>query len=196
MSERDLIGFRAAAIARVSEALRAAEAAHDAEAGLIELSGATFELLGDRAAHLRPGALQDGEHQFFVSGVFLVSPDRQSHILVAEHGFPPVQHRLAIPIALGHPGWVYNHKEPLILANTDQHPDFERILKSARMGSALYGPMIWQGRMIGQLITAAQARDTFAEADLEILVLAARAATAIYMALDGPAFLRALDRGG
>ena len=50
--------------------------------------------------------------------------------------------------------------------------------------------------MIGQLITAAQARHTFAEADLEILVLAARAATAIYMALDGPAFLHALDRAG
>ena len=136
--------------------------------------------------------MKDGEHQFFVSGFFLVSPDRQSHILVAEHGFPPAQHRLTIPIALGHPGWVYNHLKPLILANTDQHPDFERILKSARMGSALYGPMIWRGRMIGQLITAAQARDTFEAADLEILVLAARAATAVYMALDGPAFVESL----
>ncbi len=103
---------------------------------------------------------------------------------------------MAIPIALGHPGWVYDNQVPLILANTDQHPDFEQILETARMGSALYGPMIWRGRMIGQLVTAAQARDTFEEADLEILVLAARAATAVYVALDGPAFLNALDRDG
>ena len=193
MGERDLTNFRATAITRISEALRAAEAAADAESGLLALSRATFELLGDPSAHLRSGALKDGAHQFLVSGFFLVSPDRQSHILVAEHGFPPAQHRLAIPIALGHPGWVYNHKEPLILANTDQHPDFERILETARMGSALYGPMIWRGRMIGQLITAAQARNTFGEADLEILVLAARAAAALYMALDGPAFLESLE---
>ncbi len=192
MGERDLNELRAAAIARVSEALLAAEAAGDVESGLMELSRATFELLGDRRAHLRPGALKDGERQFFVSGFFLVSSDRQSHVLVAEHGFPPAQHRLRIPIALGHPGWVYHHQEPLILANTDRHPDFEQILKTARMGSALYGPMIWQGRMIGQLITAAQARDTFEAADLEILVLAARAATAVYMALDGPTFLESL----
>ncbi len=196
MGERDLNGLRAAAIAGVSEALLAAGAASEAESGLMALSRATFELLGDRQAHLKPGALKDGEHQFFVSGFFLVSPDRQSHVLVAEHGFPPEQHRLAIPIALGHPGWVYDHQVPLLLANTDQHPDFEQILKTARMGSALYGPMIWRGRMIGQLVTAAQARDTFDEADLEILVLAARAATAVYLALDGPAFLNALDRDG
>ena len=56
--------------------------------------------------------------------------------------------------------------------------------------------MIWRGLMIGQLVTAAPARDTFEEADLEILVLAARAATAVYVALDGPAFLNALDRDG
>ncbi len=196
MGERDLNGLRAAAIAGVSEALLAAEAASDAESGLMELSRATFDLLGDRQAHRRPGALKDGEQQFFVSGFFLVSSDRQSHVLVAEHGFPPEQHRLAIPIALGHPGWVYDNQVPLILANTDQHPDFEQILETARMGSALYGPMIWRGLMIGQLVTAAQARDTFEEADLEILVLAARAATAVYVALDGPAFLNALDRDG
>ena len=94
MGERDLNGLRRAAIAGVSEALGAAGAAGEVESGLMELSRATFELLGDRRAHLRPGALQHGERQFFVAGIFLVSSDRQSHVLVAEHGFPPAQHRL------------------------------------------------------------------------------------------------------
>ncbi len=59
MGERDLNGLRAAAIAGVSEALLAAEAAGDAESGLMELSRATFDLLGDRQAHRRPGALKE-----------------------------------------------------------------------------------------------------------------------------------------
>ena len=68
----------------------------EVEAGLMELSRATFELLGDRRAHLRPGALKDGEQQFFVSGFFLVSSDRQTHVLVAEHGFPPCSTNLVL----------------------------------------------------------------------------------------------------
>ncbi len=179
-------------LARLSELGQLALESPDAESALACCTRAALETLGDEHAHLRPGALKPGERQFRISGVFLVKPDASGHVLVAEHGFPPEQHRLEIPIDLGHPGWVYHHQEPLILANTDRHPDFEQILKTARMGSALYGPMIWQGRMIGQLITAAQARDTFAAADLEILVLAARAATAVYMALDGPAFVESL----
>jgi signal transduction protein with GAF and PtsI domain len=108
---------------------------------------------------------------------------------VAEHGFPPEQHRLRIPVDLGHPGWVAEHRRPLILANTDDDPDFRQILETARMGSALYGPMLWRGRMLGQLVTASQARNTYAAADLEILVCSAHVAAAVFVAHGGPAFL-------
>ncbi len=77
----------------------------------------------------------------------------------------------------------------MILENTDEHSDFKQILKSARMGSAIYAPMIWQGEFIGHMITAAQARNTFAPPDLVRLQALAAMATAAYMAKDGPAFL-------
>ena len=78
-----------------------------------------------------------------------MTPDRQHHLLVAEHGFPPEQHRLRIPLDLGHPGWVVQRQRPLVLANTDEAQDFRQILKTARMGSVLFGPMFWRGQMLG-----------------------------------------------
>jgi signal transduction protein with GAF and PtsI domain len=53
---------------------------------------------------------------------------------VTEHGFPPEQHCLRIPIDTGHPGWVYRRQRPLRLANTDAHADFKQVLKTSGMG--------------------------------------------------------------
>lgn len=192
MQDRDLNALRQQAIERLGDVGRLAGQAPDTETALRLATQATFDLLGDRQAHQRPDALKEGECQFFVSGVFLVTPATDAHILVAEHGFPPEQHRLRIPIDTGHPGWVYQHQCPLILANTDTHADFKQILKTARMGSALYGPMLWQGQMIGQLISAAQARHTFEPADLDILMAFAHLASALYNAHGGTAFLRSI----
>jgi GAF domain len=189
---RDVMALRDAAWAALDSAIRAAGDAPDAESALGHLTAATRDVLGDKEAHLRPGALKPGERQFTVSGVFLVTPDGAHNLLVAEHGFPPDQHRLRIPVDLGHPGWVVEHRQPLILANTDDDPDFRQILKTARMGSALYGPMCWRGRMLGQLVTASQARHTYGAADLEILACVARVAAAVYVAHGGPEFLRSI----
>jgi len=192
MTERDIHALRAEALARLAEATQAANSAPDVESALRDLTAATQEVLGDKEAHLRPGGLRVGERQFTNAGIFLIIPDRQHHLLVAEHGFPPEQHRLRIPFDLGHPGWVAQHQRPLVLTNTDEVPDFRQILKTARMGSALFGPMFWQGQMLGQLLTAAQARHTYGPIDLDLFMGFAHVAAAVYMAHGGPAWLRTL----
>ena len=48
--------------------------------------------------------------------------------------------------------------------------------------------------MPGQIITAAQGRNTYGPIDLDILMCFTHVATAIYMAQDGPAWLRTLVR--
>ena len=192
MTGRDNAALHAAALLALAEATRAGGQAADAEAALRHLTQASQALLGDRAAHTRPGALKAGERQFFVAGVFLVTPDRRQNLLVADVGFPAEQRRLRIPVDLGHPGWVVANRAPLLLADTDDDPGFRQILKTARMGSAIYGPMVWRGQVVGQLFTAAQARHTFAEVDLDVLVAFAEVAAALYIAHDGPAFLAAI----
>jgi hypothetical protein len=133
-----------------------------------------------------------GTCQFIVSGIFLITADRQHNLLIAEHGFPPAQHRLRIPLTFGPPGWIVQHQRPRVIANTDVAPDFRQILQTARMGSTLYGPMVWRGQMLGQVITAAQARNTYGRIDLDILMCFAHVATTVYIAHGGLAFLQSL----
>lgn len=169
------------------------------------LARACFDTLGDREAHLRPGALKPGEHQFFVAGAFIVTPDTQYHMLVGNLGFPPEQERLLVPIDGGHPGQVYATREKLLLKNTDDHVAFKQYLKSARMGSTIFAPMIVRGHFHGQLIMAAQARHTMREADLEVIVALSRVAAGAWLAHGGPQWLAqnypppnayTVDRGG
>lgn len=180
------------AFGALAAAARAALDAADVEAGMALVTRAAMDHLGDVEAHLRPGALKEGERNFRVSGVFLVTPDGARHLLVAEHGFPPEQHRLSFPLDTAHPGWVIRNRRPLVIPNTDENPDFKQILKTARMGSALYAPLFWRGEAIGLLITASQARNAFAQGDLDLLNGAANFVSAYYMANGGPALLRSL----
>lgn len=170
----------------VARAAQRAADAEDAEGALRETVHAALRVTGDNTAHRRPGALKPGERHFHVGGVFMVSPDETSHLLIAEWGFPAAQHRLYYPLDTGHPGWVWKNEQALILENTDEHGDFKQILKTARMGSAIYAPMIWQGKFIGHLITAAQARNTYSPPDLVRLQALAALAASAYMAKNGP----------
>ena len=145
--------------------------------------------LGDRRAHERPGALREGERQYFVAGAFIVTPDRRYHMLVGNVGFPPEQRRLMVPIDAGHPGWVYERRQPLVLENTDEHGEFRQYLKTSRMGSSIYAPMIFRGSFLGQVVMAAQARNTMRESDLRALIAVSRLATALWLAHEGPAWL-------
>lgn len=192
ISSRDINGLYRNAAASLETALRAAAEAADVESALSALSEAVWTCLGDPTAPERPGGLKPGERQFSVSGVFLLTPDGRENVLVAEHGFPAEQRRLRIPVGLGHPGWVVENREALLLANTDDDVNFKQILKTARMGSAMYSPMIWAGAFIGQLITASQARHTYEPDDHAIHRTFAGAAAAVFQAHDGPAFLRRL----
>ena len=192
MTERDVHALRAEALATLAEATRAANDVPDVESALGHLTAATQGVLGNKEAHLRPGGLRAGERQFVVSGIFLITVDRQHNLLVAEHGFPPEQRRLRIPLDFGPPGWVVQHQRPRIIANTDEAPDFRQILKTSHMGSTLYGPMFWRGEMFGQVVTAAQARSTYSSIDLDLFMGFVHVATAVYMAHGGPGWLQTL----
>lgn len=161
------------------------------EEAMHALARGCFHLLGDRQAHLREGALKPGERQFFVAGAFFVTPDRQSHMLVGNLGFPPEQRRLMVPIDGGHPGWVHANRSKLLLENTDEHGSFRQYLKTSRMGSTIFAPIMWEGDFHGQLIMAAQARWTMRAVDLAILVAASRIAAGCWIAKGGPAWLAA-----
>jgi len=177
------------ALAALDTAGAAAAAADGPEAAIHALASAYYALLGDREAHLRDGALKPGERQYFVAGGFFVSPDTRYHMLVGSVNFPAEQQRLCVPIDGGHPGWVYANRSTLILKNTDDHGAFRQYLKTSRMGSTIFAPMIWQGHFHGQMIMAAQARHTMRDVDLAVLVAYTRIATAAWIAHGGPAWL-------
>jgi hypothetical protein len=170
-------------------AAQAACAAQDPEEALGHLVGAWVGALGDRQADLRPGSLREGERQYYIGGCFMVTPDEGWHMLIAGNGFPPEQRRLMIPIDAGHPGRVRASGEPMLLANTDDHGDFRQYLKSSRMGSSIYAPLHWEGRFIGQIVMAAQARWTLRASDLAALVALAPLAAALWIAKGGPQWL-------
>lgn len=178
-----------ALLAMIDGAGQAALDASGPEEAIRLIARACFDTLGDRQAHERPGGLLSGERQFFVAGAFFVSPDRQYHMLVGSTGFPAEQERLCVPIDGGHPGWVYANRSKLILKNTDDHGLFRQYLKSSRMGSTLFAPLIWKHEFLGQLIMAAQARHTMRDADLEAIVAFSKVATAAWVAHAGPRWL-------
>jgi len=178
----------------VARATQAANDANDPETALSICVETSLRITGNADAFKQPSSLKTGERHFFVGGVFLVAPDDASHLLVAEWGFPLEQHRLKFPLSTGHPGWTWKHQKPLILENTDKHSDFKQILKTSRMGSAIYAPMLWQGQFIGQIITAAQARNTYSQPDRNRTAAMASIAAGLYMAKGGPEWLNRVWR--
>lgn len=178
------------AVRRVAAAFAEASGAADPEAALAVIGRLACEVLGDPEAASRPGALKPGESNFSIAGYFIVRPGRRDMLLVAEIGWPPEQHRLIIDIDEGRPGSVVAGARPLVLPNTDQDGTFTQILSSARMGSSLYAPLVWQGEVLGLITVASQARYTYSADDLPLLEVAAAHAAALWVALGGgPGFL-------
>lgn len=178
-------------IAMIGAAGAAAMAAPGPEEAIRALTQGCFDLLGDREAHARPGALKPGERDYVIAGSFFVTPDRQYHMLVGSIGFPPEQERLLVPIDGGHPGWVHANRRPLLLENTDEHGSFRQYLKTSRMGSSIFAPILFRGEFHGQLIMAAQARWAMRPADLAVLEACAQIAAGAWIAQGGPAWLAA-----
>src|SRR5688500_4613591 len=166
---RDLAAFRHDAIDALARASAVASAAAGPEEALWAITETLPALLGDREAHLTPGNLKKGERQQFACCCFVVTPDRSSQLLVAPVNFAPGQRHTTIDIGLGHPGHVVKTGQPMLLANTDEHRSFVKILQTFRAGSAVFAPLVWKGDAIGVIVCAAQARNTMGEADLEVL---------------------------
>lgn len=179
----------------LNRVLREGLAAEGAEEALEVVTSCVVDLLGDKKAHLKPGALKEGERQYAVSGVFMISPDRRYNVLLASQNFPPEQHHVHIDINHGHPGETVRTQKPRLLGNTDEHPDYKQILKTSRMGSSYYAPLKWKGEMLGQLISGAQARNTYRPIDLEILCAFADVAAALWVTHKGPAKLDSILTG-
>jgi hypothetical protein len=171
------------------QAISAAKAAGSAEEVVQAAMGVLWSELGDRAAHLAPGALGPGQQQFFVAGAFFVTPGRLQQMLVGNTGFPADQKRLRIPIDGGHPGQVIAKAAPLLLEDTREHTEFRQYLRTARMGSAIYAPLVWDGAAQGLLIMAAQAAGTMRLQDLAAVIELAPVVSREWSALGGPDWL-------
>ena len=106
-----------------------------------------------------------GERQFVVSCIFLIIATASTISWWPSTGSaratPP-----AHPLTSGLQ--VVQHQRPRIIANTDEAQDFRQILKTSPMRPTLYGLMFWRV-MLGQVLTAAQARNTYGPIDLDIL---------------------------
>lgn len=174
----------------VAQAIAAAKAADSPEAVVQASMAVMWSHLGDRSAHLVPGALGPDQHQFFVAGAFFVTPGRLQQMLVGNTGFPPDQKRLLIPIDGGHPGQVIAKATPLLLEDTRKHTEFRQYLRTARMGSAVYAPLIWDDAAQGLLIVAAQAAGTMRQQDLAAIVELAPTVVGEWCARGGPEWLK------
>lgn len=189
---RDVAEFRHEALRSLSRAGAEASAAAGPEEALWVLTRTLPELLGDREAHLQPGNLKEGEKQQFACCCFVVMPDRKSQLLVAPVNFLPEQRHTSIGIDLGHPGHVVKTKQPMLLANTDEHKSFVKILQTFRAGSAVFAPLMWHGEALGIIVCAGQARYTMSDVDVEVHVAFSHLAAAQWVAHGGPEFLQTL----
>ncbi|MEM1430534.1 MAG: GAF domain-containing protein [Pseudomonadota bacterium] len=167
-------------VAALGHAARIAACEPGPERALGHLTALAHDALGDLTAVRRPGALLDGERDYRVAGVFVITPDQRYNMLVANRGFPAEQRRLAIPITWNHPGEVVRTEAPILLSNTDEHGAFRQFLKTSRMGSSIYYPIHTRSGMVAQIVAAAQTRWTYGPADLERLGALAGIAAALW----------------
>lgn len=168
-------------------------AAENAEAAVLAVTLALSNLLGDRDAHKIPGNLKDGEMQQFACGAFFLTADKKSNVLIAPVNYHPEQVHMVVDATLGHPGWMVKNQTPLLLANTDLESSFVKILRTFRAGSVCYAPIKAGGVYYGQIICAAQGRNTMTEDDLAIHATFCDLAAALWVAKNGPDYLRNLE---
>lgn len=176
----------------LQQGAEASRAEREPEPAMRHLTRLAREVMGDPDSGKKPGALKPGERDFKVSGIFFAAPARDHLILFADHDFPPEQRHLRISITDSRPGYTVRTGEPVVVENTDSDAMFRQILSSARMGSAVYAPMVWQGSVLGMFNIAAQARNTHDKTDLAVAMQFANLAAATWIALGGPKHLEAV----
>src|SRR6516225_1748813 len=184
---RDLNGLRENVLLALKRVLQEAAGAENAEQALWIVTRTLPALFGNRS----------GDHRLSgptsASAAFMATPDRRHHLITAPVNFRPEQYHELVAIDLGHPGLVARTRRGVFLADTTHHESFVKILQTFRAGSAMQLPMLWKGGYRGVLLCANAARGAFAEVDFRALHAFANLATALWMAHDGPGWLRSLD---
>jgi hypothetical protein len=190
---RDYNAFKDNVLAALERVAGDAAIAADAEAALWCITRTLPSLLGNPDAARRPGALPEGAAAASAATVFLVTPDRQFHIIAAPVNFQPEQYHERVPITLGHPGHVAATRRGAMLADTGHHRSFVKILQTFRAASAMQVPLLWKGDYLGVLICANAAPGAYEEIDYRACETFARLAAALWMAHDGPKWLTTID---
>ena len=170
-------------------------AAHGPEEALYAITRAIPALLGDPSAALRPNPFRESPPPVIGAAAvaFMVTADRQHHMITAPVNFAPEQYHELVDIKLGHPGEVAKTRQPMLLRDTALHAGFVKILQSFRAGSSMFAPILWQGEYLGVLICANAARNSFGEADLIAHRGFAALAASLWVAHGGPAWMAAQD---
>lgn len=144
----------------------------------------SYENLGNRSKATLDGNLKENEKNQFACGSFImINNDKQ--ILIGPQNYAPEQEYMLLETNIGHPGWVIKNKKRLILANTDEHKSFVKILKTFRAGSVIYAPIIVSDKLIGQIICASQARNVMEEIDLITLCVLSNLISFYWIKLNG-----------
>lgn len=191
--ERDVANFNKNAARILEEVALEADAAENAEDSIQVITLALVNLLGDRNAHLQPGNLKKGEFQQFACGALFLTPDGISNQLIAPINYHPDQLHMKLDSTIGHPGWMVKNQKPLLLANTDLDKSFVKILRTFRAGSVCYAPLKSENSYFGQIICAAQGRNTMTEDDLAVHISFCQLASTLWVAKDGPNFLKSIN---
>ena len=170
----------------ITVALRTALQVTKPEEALAKVTEQLHELLGDKSAPDKPGSLKPGEHQFTITAVDILHPNREHFTFMGQQNFPAHQKHQQVPASTGHLAVILENEEPLRIDDLHSDPKFVQVLSSAAMGSLLTHPMKWRGEMIGFIFVAAQARGMYRQIDASILASFADVATAAWVALQGP----------
>lgn len=159
--------------------------APDAEAALLAVGHAGLSRIGAPC----DGARATSETSRRIFHFFLVLPGARQMMLFAEYGWPVEQHRLVTSIDNGRPGWTVRQGRSCVCPNTSEDAVFTQILKTERMGSTIYAPLLWRGKTLGLISFAAQPPYTYQEADLPSVEGLGLMAAAALVAHGGPTLL-------
>lgn len=190
---RDYNGFRETIVAGLARAAADGAIAEGPEEALWIITRLLPSLLGDRDAAVNPAHLPAGVVPQSACTGFMRTPDGRHHLICAPVNFQPEQYHEKVAITLGHPGHVAKTKRPLLLRDTSHHASFVKILQTFRAGSVLQVPLLWKDECIGVLICANVARNVFSEVDLQAILAFSGLATSLWMAHDGPGWMRKID---
>jgi hypothetical protein len=192
-TQRDVVNFNKNAERILKDVELEADAAENAEEALRVITLALVNLLGDRNAHLQPGNLKKGEFQQFACGALFLTPDGISNQLIAPVNYHPDQIHMKLDSTIGHPGWMVKNQKPLLLENTDLDKSFVKILRTFRAGSVCYAPIKSENTYFGQIVCAAQGRNTMTEDDLAVHIKFCQLASTLWVVKDGPNYMKSIN---